>query len=184
VNGSFGLFSYLIKSATGAQWMSTHNKTFLFASLAVTLSFFTWLVDGALQKHDGSIQGKLSEQFAEDAKFANVHIAVRGGVVSLKGSVALLEDKRQAVKRASIVEHVRVVKNDIVVKTSWVPDGILRVQLKHDLRNHELDGLGLKIRKGVVTIRGTVKSSREQVLSLIAATEGVRDIRDRMTLVE
>jgi hypothetical protein len=164
--------------------MPMNKNTVLFASLALTLSVFTWLLDGALRKHDGSILGTLSEQFAGDATFADVHFAVGGGVVSLKGSVALLEDKRQAVKRANTVEHVRVVKNDIVVKTHWVPDGILRMQLKHDLRNHEIDGLRLKVRKGVVTIRGTVKSSREQVLLLIASTEGVRDIRDRMTLVE
>lgn len=164
--------------------MSTPKRTILFALLAVTLSVFTWLLDGALRKHDGSILGTLSEQFAEDAKFDNVQVAVGGGVVSLKGSVALLQDKRQAARRAGTVDHVRTVKNDIVVKTRWVPDGTLRMQLKHDLRSHELDGLGLKVRKGGVTVRGTVKSSREQVLSLIASTEDVRDIRDRTTLIE
>ena len=65
-----------------------------------------------------------------------------------------------------------------------VPDGVLRMQLKRDLHNHQVDGVGLKVRKGVVTVRGTVPANRERVLSLIASTEGVRAIRERTTMVE
>ena len=96
----------------------------------------------------------------------------------------LFEDKWLAGRKARAVDRVGKVKNVIIVKTQWVPDGVLRMQLKRDLRNHQVDGVGLKVRKGVVTVRGTVPANRERVLSLIASTEGVRAIRDRTTIVE
>lgn len=161
--------------------MSTHKKRILFGSLAVTLTVITWMLAHAAQEHDGWILGKLSDEFAHDAPLVNVQVAVGGGAVSLRGSVALLEDKRQAVRKATDTDHVRTVKDYVVVKTRWVPDGTLRMQLKHDLRSHEFGGLRLKVRKGVVTVRGPIPSSRERVLSLIASTEGVLDIRDQMT---
>ena len=161
--------------------MSTRKKRILFGSLAVTLTVITWMLAHAAQKHDGWILGKLSDEFAHDAPLDNVQVAVGGGVVSLRGSVALLEDKRQAVRKATNTDHVSTVKDYVVVKTRWVPDGTLRMQLNHDLRSHELGALRLKVRKGVVTVRGPMPSSRERVLSLIASTEGVLDIRDQMT---
>ena len=164
--------------------MSTRKKRILCGSLVVTLAVITWMLAHAAQEHDGWILDKLSDEFAHDAPFGNVQVAIGGGAVSLHGSVALLEDKRQAVRKATNTDHVRRVKDYVVVKTRWVPDGTLRMQLKHELRSHELDGLRVKVRKGVVTVRGPMPSSRERVLSLIASTEGVRDIKDRMTPVE
>ena len=164
--------------------MSTPRRIVLFASLAVTLVVITWTLARATEKHDIWIRSKLREEFAEDAKFDNVHPVVRGGVVSLKGSVPLFKDKSLAGRKARSVDHVGKVKNEIIVKTQWVPDGVLRMQLKRDLRNHEVDGVGLKVRKGVVTVRGTVPANRERVLSLIASTEGVRAIKERTTMVE
>jgi osmotically-inducible protein OsmY len=160
------------------------RRVVLLASLAVTLVVITWTLARATEKHDIWIQGRLGEEFTEDAKFDKVQPVVRGGVVSLKGAVPLFEDKWLAGRKARAVDHVRKVKNEIIVKTPWVPDGVLRMQLKRNLRNHEVDGVGLKVRSGVVTVRGTVPANRERVLSLIASTEGVRAIRDRTTLVE
>lgn len=48
--------------------------------------------------------------------------------------------------------------------------------MKHDLRKQGLNGLKLKVRREVVTVRGTVPC--EQVLTLVAGTEGVRGIRE------
>lgn len=164
--------------------MSTPRRVVWFASLAVTLVVITWTLARATEKHDIWIRSKLREEFAEDAKFDKVHPVVRGGLVSLKGSVPLFEDKWLAGRKARAVDHVGKVKNEIIVKTQWIPDGVLRMQLKRDLHNHEVDGVGLKVRKGVVTVRGTVPANRERVLSLIASTEGVRAIRERTTMVE
>jgi osmotically-inducible protein OsmY len=149
--------------------MSMPRRVVLFASLAVTLVVITWILAWATEKHDIWIQARLQEEFTQDAQFDNVQPVVRGGVVSLKGAVPLFEDKWLAGRKARAVDHVRKVKNEIIVKTPWVPDGVLRMQLKRNLRNHEVDG--------VVTVRGTVPANRERFLSLIASTEGVRAIR-------
>lgn len=163
--------------------MSTPKKTVLWIALAVTI-VITWTLVRVAQKHDAWILGKLSEQFAENLRFDHVHFTVGAGCVSLKGSVAVLEDKRQAATRAGAVDHVRTVTNRVTIETPGVPDFVLRMKLKHDLRNQGPHGLKLKVRKGVVTVRGTGPSNREQVLTVIANTDGVRAIRDRKTLVE
>ncbi|HKV78769.1 MAG TPA: BON domain-containing protein [Candidatus Sulfotelmatobacter sp.] len=163
--------------------MSTPKRTVLLGVLVVTI-VITWTLVRAAQKHDAWILGKLSEQFAEDARFDHVHFTVGAGLVSLKGSVAVLEDKRQAATRAGAVDHVRTVTNRVTIDTPRIRDSRLRMQLKHDLRKQGLHGLKLEVRKGIVTVRGTDPSNREQVLTVIASTEGVRAIRDRKTLVE
>src|SRR5207237_2090373 len=126
--------------------MSMPRRVVLLASLAVTLVVITWTLARATEKHDIWIQDRLREEFTEDAKFDNVQPVVRGGLVSLKGAVPLFEDKWLAGRKARAVDHIRKVKNEIVVKTPWVPDGVLRMQLKRNLRNHEVDGVGLKVR--------------------------------------
>lgn len=151
----------------------------MFASLTLSLVATGWILIRTAQKHDAWIVGKLSGEFTEDAGFDKVHFTVGAGSVSLKGSVTVLEDKRQAERRARAVDHVRTMTNDISVDTRRIPDGILRIQLKHDLRKQGLNGLNLKVRRGVVTVRGTVPSNRERVLTLVAGTQGVRGIRDR-----
>lgn len=164
--------------------MSSRKKGVLFVALVLALGVVGWTLAQAAQKHDGWILGKLKEEFAQDNRFDDVHFTVGGGFVSLRGSVALLENKRQAARTASAVDHVRKVTNDITVNTRRIPDFALRMQLKQDLRKQGLDGLKLKVHKGVVTVRGTEPSNRERILTLIASTEGVRGIRERTTRVE
>ena len=164
--------------------MSRPKKSVLFVSLTLSLVAIGWTLIRSAEQHDAWILGKLSEEFAEDARFDKVHFTVRAGTVSLKGSVTVLEDKRQAARRARAVDHVGSVTNGITVETRRLPDGILRIQLKHELRKQGLNGLKLKVRRGVVTVRGTVPSNRERVLTLVAGTEGVRGIRDRTMALE
>ena len=164
--------------------MSSRKKSVLFVALVLALGVIGWSLAQAAQKHDAWILGKLKEEFAEDNKFDDIHFTVGAGFVSLKGSVALLEDKRQAARTAATVDHVRRVNNDITIATPRIRDSRLRMQLKHDLRKQGLNGLKLKVHKGVVTVRGTELSNRERILTLIASTEGVRGIRERTTLVE
>jgi len=164
--------------------MSRPKKSVVIASLTLSLVAITWTVIRAAQKHDVWILGKLQEEFTEDARFENVHFTVRAGFVSMKGSVVLLEDKRQAARKANEVDHVRAVTNNITVIPPRIPDFALRMQLKHDLRKQGFGGLKLKVRKGVVTVRGAEPSNRERILTQIANTEGVRAIRERATRVE
>ena len=164
--------------------MSSLKKGVLFVALVLTLGVVAWTLAQAALKHDGWILGKLKEEFTQDNRFDDVHFTVGAGFVSLRGSVALLEDKRQAARMAATVDHVRRVNNDITIATPLIRDSRLRMQLKHDLRKQGINGLKLKVRKGVVTVRGTEPSDRERVLTLIASTEGVREIRERTTLVE
>lgn len=108
--------------------MSRLKKSALFASLTLSLVAVGWTLIRTAQTHDAWILGKLSSEFAEDAKFDKVHFTVGAGSVSLKGSVTVLEDKRQAERRARAVDHVRSVTNDINVETRRIPDGILRIR--------------------------------------------------------
>ena len=139
--------------------MAPPKKSVFFASLTLSLIATGWTLIRTAQKHDAWIVGKLSEEFAEDARFDKVHFTVGAASVSLKGSVTVLEDKRQAERRARAVDHVRTMTNDISVDTRRIPDGILRIQLKHDLRKQGLNGLKAQgaQRSGHGTRNGTVE---------------------------
>jgi len=128
--------------------MSSRTKGVLFVALVFALGVIGWTLAQAAQRHDGWILGKLKEEFAEDNNFERIHFTVGAGFVSLRGSVALLEDKRQAARTAAKVDHVRRVSNDITIATPRIRDSRLRMQLKHDLRKQGLNGLKLKVHKG------------------------------------
>jgi osmotically-inducible protein OsmY len=86
----------------------------------------------------------------------------------LRGSVKLLENQRQAVKKASSVEHVRGVESKIIIDTRRIPD----LQLKQLVKEQHLREVNIKVRKGTVTVRGPIcgEADRERVLAQISST--------------
>ena len=136
-------------------------------------------------RYDRFILEEISADFALDETLKNTEASVARGVVLLTGSVKVLEDQRQAVKKVSSVEHVRGVESRIVIDTRRVPDLRLRLQLKQMMREQHLREVNIKVSKGTVTVRGPIhgEGDRERVLAQISSTEGVRAINDRLTVV-
>lgn|SRR5215469_2333117 len=144
-----------------------------------------------LGQERGSASETLAEvtaQLANEERFRNLTVEITdgiGGIVSLRGTVALLEDKRQAVQKVQETNDVRIVLNHIRVETERINDGLLRLQLRECLAEEHNVRIKIKVKKGVVTIKGTVRHDydREQVLSSIAGVPGVIAMKDRLQIV-
>jgi osmotically-inducible protein OsmY len=155
-----------------------------FAAIAVSLLGASWVADKTATRNDTSILSALTSKISSDERFRNVQIEVAGSVVSLKGTVRLVQDRRDLVRAASQTAHVRSINDQLSVNTVWTPDRLLRKELYEKLQNEQIDGVGLKVKKGIVNVRGEVQTQadRDHVLRIISTTEGVREIVDRMTV--
>lgn len=155
-----------------------------FAVIIFTTLSANWVTEKAATRNDASILSGLTSWVSSDARFRNVQVEVTGGVVSLKGSVRLVQDRRDLVKEASQTDHVRSVNDQLSVDTVWMPDRFLRKELYEKLQNEQINGIGLKVKKGIVTVRGEVQTQahRDRVLRILSSTEGVRKVADRMTV--
>ena len=80
-------------------------------------------------------------------------------VVRLRGSVSLLQDKRQATQKTQTFRDVRMVISHIKVKTESMPDALLLDRLRERVAQDQNDTIRLQVKKGGVTIRGTVKDA-------------------------
>jgi osmotically-inducible protein OsmY len=83
------------------------------------------------------------------------------------------------------MKDVRIVVSHIKVETEKVPDGLLLKQLRERLAEKENAQVKVKVKKGVVTIQGTVQQDvdRERVLSTVAGTSGVIGMKDHLKVV-
>ena len=158
------------------------RKLGLFAALGFTFVTASWMTDQFLKKHDRSIIENLDAQLASDGRFRDVRVEVNEGIVLLTGAVKILEDKREVLKKVSETEHVRSVKDQVAVKTVWIPD--VRKQLYQKLQTGQANGVRLKVRKGVVTMRGEIRTQadREHILALVSGTDGVKAVTDQTIL--
>ena len=143
---------------------------------------------GQLRGRASQILAEVTAQLADEERFRNVTVEVAddfAGIVSLRGTVALLEDKRRAAQKVQEANDMRVVLNHIQVETERIDDGLLLQQLRERLVEEQSSHIKLKVKKGIVTIRGDVRhvSQREQVLSSIAGVPGVIAMKDRLQIV-
>ena len=154
----------------------------VFALMIVVRAHESFPDDGLLHQQ---VQTKVAEELAREERFQNLHVEGQDQTVKLRGTVALLEDKRQAIDRAAEIKDVRIVVSHIKVETAKVPDGLLLKQLRERLAEKENTQIEVKVKKGVVTIQGTVQhdAHRESVLSTVAGTFGVIGMRDRLKVV-
>jgi hypothetical protein len=138
----------------------------------------------ALNQHDGSILSDLNAQLASDDRFHNVRGDVKSRVVALSGSVKLLEDKRILLDRAAQIKHVKRVTDEVVVDMAPLSDRSLRQMLYEKLQSEDFTQLGLKVRKGTVTVRGEMatKADRDRMLAIVSGTHGVRAIVDQTSV--
>jgi osmotically-inducible protein OsmY len=138
---------------------------------------------------DADIQNKLQQTLNKD-KFKNVKATVQDGVVTLQGTVDTYAAKEEAERKASSVDHVKGVRDQIEVTGKQVPDDQLREKLAEKLRYDRLgygfgnvfNAIGIDVQNGFVTVKGKVRDETDKAsaLSLIANTPGVKGLRDEI----
>ncbi len=131
---------------------------------------------------DQQIWAAVTEELSTEARFQNLRVEVENMTVRLRGSVPVLEDKRQALQKAQKPADVRMIISHIVLETEKVPDTLLLKRLRERLAEAQDSTISLKVKRGGVTIQGTVEfeAQRERVLSMVASTSGVMWIEDRL----
>lgn len=126
------------------------------------------------------ILSDVSTQLGDNARFRHLEVEVEGRTVIARGTVAVLEDRREALKRIRQAKHVATVLSHIKVETAPAEDSFLLARLAQDLTENGNGHIALTSKRGFVTVRGVVRDDahREQVLSSVASTPGVVGLRD------
>ncbi len=146
----------------------------------------------AYLSHDEQITQHIGELFGQFEGLKSVEFKVRAGLVTLTGAVSALEQRQQAERIASKVEHVLAVQNLIQVQESAVPQETSNSKsqaevadeeaqaLKENLEDiySEVNGLSdvkVKVKSGIVTLTGEVlgEDERTQAAELTQKVDGV-----------
>lgn len=175
-------------SGTGKEnsmWTWNHTRPVVLVAfvLMIVVSAQRAFPDDRLQHQQ--VRAEVAKELAKEQRFQNLRVEGEETTVKLRGTVALLEDKRQAIDKAAETKGVRMVVSHIRVETEKVSDGLLLKQLRERLAQKENAQIKLKVKKGVVTIQGTVQhdARRESLLSTVASTSGVVGMKDHLKVV-
>jgi osmotically-inducible protein OsmY len=158
----------------------------LFTTLTAVVLVVGWMTNKAAKEHDALVRTQLSALVSSNEPFQKVAVYVNRGDVSLVGSVATAQDKKDLLRKVNETRHVRAVKDEVVVDTPWRPDRLLRKDLYERLQAQQLPQVGLKVKKGTVTVTGEIPTlaQHDQVFVLIATARGVRGVSDQTVVRE
>lgn len=145
------------------------------------------------QVDDAEIASKVKAKLAADPEVNPFDIDVdsKDGVVRLSGTVNSATNREEAGRLAAGTEGVRRVDNELTIgdKTAGekLDDASIVTRVKAKLvADLEVAATNIDVdsENGVVTLSGMVKSSeaRQQAEDLAAGTEGVRSVRNNITV--
>jgi len=155
---------------------------------AVTLALLVLMSMTAMAstgRYDQQIQQTVSQKFHEAKQLANVRSSVEDGIVTLRGTVGLYQDKLDAAKRIKKIANVNGVRNDITVAAETVPDSQLQQKLAKKLAydrvgyyDNAFNYVALNVKDGVATISGETYNdvARDSALAIVARMPGVKDV--------
>ena len=140
-------------------------------------------------RFDSTIEQKVTQQFSEKKQFHDVRATVEDGIVTLRGTVGLYQDKLDAAKKIRKDDHVAGVRNLIEVAGPAVSDAQLQSKLADKLRydrvryfDNAFNYLTLGVKDGVVTIGGETMNDvgRDSALAIVQRMPGVKDVIDEV----
>lgn len=140
---------------------------------------------------------KVALLFHRSVSAAKTEVDVTDGVVTLRGDAASLSQKELTAEYARDVEGIKDVKNEMTVSQASkkssrtigekVDDASISAQVNMSLLNHRSTSIlttTVKTKRGVVTVGGKARNAAEKdlVTKLVADINGVRSVRNRMTI--
>lgn len=160
--------------------MSLRSLFTLFAVLATTIAGRSQILNSTTD----STVSTLNDDFRTDPRLHAVRVDISDGYFRLRGTVELLEDERQAIKKVHARGSSNGLITQLVVNTPTVPDASLRLQLTEKIARLQLNSIRLRVRRGIVRISGNIpeEKQRENVLSSICSTPGVKGVDDLMKI--
>ena len=161
-------------------------KKSIFAMSAVALLFLLSMTAlAATGRYDQQIQQAVSMKVHDSSKLANVQSSVEDGIVTLKGTVNLYQDKLDAAKKVKKLANVGGVRNQIVVAGANVSDAQLEQKLAKKLaydrvgyRDNAFNNLTVAVKDGTVTVGGATVNyiARDSALATVQNMAGVKDV--------
>jgi len=139
--------------------------------------------------YDSSVEQKVRQELSEKKQFRNVETSVEDGIVTLRGTVDLYQDKLDAAKRIRKEDHVAGVRNLIEVAGREVSDSQLQSKLAEKLRydrvgyyDNAFNYLTLSVKDGFVTVGGETLNDvgRDSALATVQRMLGVKDVIDEI----
>jgi hyperosmotically inducible protein len=167
-----------------------------FVKIAASALLAGLLSVGALaqeaSRYDATIATAAAQKLAGKSQFRDVKSSVEDGIITLKGTVNLHQDKLDAAKAVRKVQNATGVRNLVEVAGPSVPDSQLQQQLS---RKVYYDRLGyydnafnfvtVSVKNGVVTLSGQSYNNlgRDAAVSIAQRTPGVKDVVDRIDIL-
>ena len=170
--------------------MSKLARTVIGSLATVTLLSALMAAQAAsLGRYDSSIEQKVTQQLSSKKQSQNVRASVEDGIVTLRGTVGLFQDKLDVAKKIRKSDHVAGVRNLIEVQGPAVSDGELQTKLAEKLRydrvgyfDNAFNFLTLGVNNGVVTVSGETMNDvgRDSALAIAQRMPGVKDVIDEV----
>ena len=140
---------------------------------------------------DTWIKMKLYTQFAPEKALdeSDIDVDIKGGMVTLNGSVVTAAGRDRAVAIAKATDGVKSVTSNLRIApaASATSDGIIKAKIYGQLMNDRaLEGsdVDVDVDNGVVTLKGHVRSAAGQTRAATIAkgTTGVKSVTDNLTV--
>jgi osmotically-inducible protein OsmY len=140
--------------------------------------------------NDAQIQANLTKAL-NNKRFKDITSTVQGGMVTLRGTVAVYSDKEDADKHAHRIKNVKSVQNLIEIAGPVVDDATLRNKLAEKLAYDRVgygttafNALTIGVKNGVVSLGGTAYGpvDRDSAVSLVSNYPGVKDVVDNINV--
>ena len=155
------------------------------------LTLFTFNMPAQAENMDDSIEAavKASHVFTNYLKDDDIKVQVKGGEVTLTGSVVSESHKTMAGETVSNLPNVKGVDNQLAVKgnqPSEMSDAWLLTKVKSTLLFHRSVSVttDVDVKNGIVTLGGAAdnQAQKELTTEYAADIDGVKEVRNEMTL--
>ena len=166
------------------------KKQFLAVTVALLVLLSMTAMAASTGRYDRQIQQAVSQKIQKAKQLQNVSSSVEDGIVILKGTASLYQDKIEAANRIKKIENVSGVRNDIVVAGENVPDSQLQQKLAKKLAynrvgyfDNAFNYIAVAVNDGVVTLTGAAywDVSSNDAMAIVASTPGVKDVVNDVT---
>ena len=119
-------------------------------------------------------------------QYQKVTFAVEDEIVTISGKVALWSERSNLEWSLRRMEHVRSVRNQVVLDPPPVSDEVLRARMKKALTAAGFPGLKFQAHQGRVILTGSVRTRSQWALlkDLPWSVEGVREVETRIRVEE
>jgi osmotically-inducible protein OsmY len=167
------------------------KKGFVTMALAL-LVLLSMTALAATGRYDQTIQQAVSGKMHNSRQLQNVNSSVDDGIVTLTGSVDLLQDKVDAARKVKKLANVNGVRNQIAVAGENIPDAQLQQKLAKKLAydrvgyfDNAFNYIALNVNNGVVTVSGDTYDdvARDSALAIVQRTPGVKDVVNQVKVL-